>query len=287
MSNLPVELRGLPEPQVIQDISFETMLADLIGRFKMVAAQFGLDYDVDSLETDPAIILGQAFSFQHVQLRQRINEAVKAMMLPYAVGADLDVLANFYDVTRLVGETDIALRQRVVIEIKGRSAAGPADRYAAVALAVDADIRSVSVFTKGKSPVVYVAILTHSNGGVPSSFLLADVRTALNDKGVRVVSDRIEVIPAVKETVDVELKIWLLDGAPDTIVDQAPDALRLAWAERGGLGRDLTHSWIEAELMTQGVYRIELVDPVSDVVVDPNFAIALGNISVELVGRGY
>ena len=51
-------------------------------------------------------------------LRQRVNDAFKATLLGLAEGTDLDNLADFYDVARAAGETDVALRSRVIERIE-------------------------------------------------------------------------------------------------------------------------------------------------------------------------
>lgn len=287
MSKLPPELQGLPEPSIIEEISYETSLALLIARFKALAADVGFAFDADPLETDPVVIIAQAFSYEHVYYRQRVNDAVKAYLLPYSSGSDLDVLAAFYDVTRLTGETDMAVRERVVLELKGRSSAGPAERYEAVARSVSADIRTVKAFTVGKSPVVNIAVLSFSNGGQPSSELLSQVEAAVSADDVRVLNDRLVVVGAVRQVVDLHIKVWLLEGASETILDRMPSMLSDAWAEQGGLGRDLTESWVKFILMENGVYKVQMVTPATDAEVSSNFAIAIGDVTIENAGRAY
>ena len=77
----------------------------------------------------------EAAAYRETLLRARVNDAARANLLSFAATTDLDHLAGFYDVVRLDGETDAALRERVVLAIQGRSAAGPEERYAAVARA--------------------------------------------------------------------------------------------------------------------------------------------------------
>ncbi|MBY0400960.1 baseplate J protein, partial [Myxococcota bacterium] len=107
MSITQIDVSGLPPPNVIEEISFEEMLAasvaDLVARFPAIAG-------VIQLESEPARKLLEVGAFREMLVRSRINDAARAQLLAFAAGADLDHLAAFHDVTRLVGETDDRLR---------------------------------------------------------------------------------------------------------------------------------------------------------------------------------
>lgn len=106
MAELPAELANLPPPALVEVISYETRYAELRDRLLEIFTAAGLDYDVGALETDPAQILLQVSAYQDVLLRQRINEAIRSWFLAYATSGDLDVLAQWYDVARMLDETD-------------------------------------------------------------------------------------------------------------------------------------------------------------------------------------
>lgn len=57
-------------------------------------------------------------------LRQRVNEAARAVMVAYAVGGDLEQIGANYGVGRLPGETDTRLRHRVQRAFNRLAAAG-------------------------------------------------------------------------------------------------------------------------------------------------------------------
>src|SRR5690606_10837669 len=101
---------------------------------------------------------------------------------------------------------------------------------------------------------------------------------------VRMVTDTIEVVASVTETVDVSARIWLLPDAAGSLVADLVASLRADWASEGGLGFDLTPEWLIARLMKPGVQRVEIIAP-ARIVVPPYRALALGEINLELVGR--
>ncbi|KAB2859318.1 MAG: hypothetical protein F9K43_23975, partial [Bauldia sp.] len=108
MDILPPELASLPPPRLVEEIDYEARLAELRAKLATIFAAAGIDYDVADLETDPAQILLQVSAYEDMLLRQRINEAIRSWFLAYAEAGDLDVLAQWYDVSRLYGESDNA-----------------------------------------------------------------------------------------------------------------------------------------------------------------------------------
>ena len=103
----------LPDPQIIETLSFDTIFASLVSDFKSRNSE----YDA-LLYSDPGIKLLEVAAYREVLLRQRINDAFKATLLGLATGNDLDNLADFYNVSRATSETDTALRTRIVEKIK-------------------------------------------------------------------------------------------------------------------------------------------------------------------------
>ena len=116
MANLPDELAALPPPELIEELDYEARLALFVADLVTTMQAVGIDDDVDELESDPAKILLEVATFIDQNLRQRINEAMRANLLPFAYGGDLDILGQFYDAPRLVGESDEDYRYRTPIK---------------------------------------------------------------------------------------------------------------------------------------------------------------------------
>lgn len=287
MAELPAELANLPLPMIIEQIRYEDRYAAFRTQLVAIFAAAGIDYDVEDLETDPAQILLQTSSYSDLLLRQRINEAIRANLLAFANGSDLDHLAQFYDVERLTGEADPALRVRVVLAIRGRSTGGTEPRYRSVALGADPRVADAAVYTVGRDPTVHVAVFSIDNAGVADPALLAKVDAALQAPAVRMVNDRIVVAAASRVAMPVTANVWLLPETSASIVDQMKAKLTSAWAAQMGLGRDVTRSWLIANLMIDGVQKVEILAPVADVVVPFNQAAALGAITLNTIGRAY
>ena len=137
-----IDLSQLPKPTIIEELDFETILAEV--KVVMVAA-FPADKrsalaDALGLESEPQNIIAQALAYRELLLRQRINEGAAACMLSHSTGDDLDNIAANLDTERLtitpatdttdaVMEGDEALRLRAQAAFEGSiSPAAPAAR---------------------------------------------------------------------------------------------------------------------------------------------------------------
>lgn len=287
MSDLPAELADLPPPSLVEMVSYDARYAELQAKLVQIFADHGIAYDVEDLETDPAQVLLQVSAYQDVLLRQRVNEAIRSWFLAYATGGDLDVLAQWYDVARLAGESDAALKRRVVLAIQGRSPGGTEARYRSIALGASVRVADAAVYTVGRDPTIQVAVFSTDNAGVADALLLSKVDAALQAPAVRMVNDTIMVASAAQQVTDIAANVWLLPSAPESVLAQMEAGLRAAWGRDMLLGRDLTRSWLLAQLQIDGVQRVELVTPATDIDVPFNRAAALGAVTLEKMGRAY
>lgn len=282
MSITTLDIDGLPPPEIIETLSFEAILeaavADMVARFPAIAGTV-------VLESEPSRKLLEVAAFREMLARARVNDAARSQLLAFANGADLDHLAAFYDVTRLSGETDTALRARTILAVAGRSTGGTADRYRYVALSASVDVRDAIVWRDDLTPVVNVAVYSYAAGGVASDQLLGIVRNALNAPDVIMVNDTIAVRSAVTQTINVAADVWLLPETPMSVFDGLANNLRADFAAESGLGFDLTRAWLTARLMRAGVQRVAITAPVADVGVERYEAAALGTITLTYRGR--
>ena len=121
MSDTIIDLASLPTRTVIEQLSFEALLSRKLRQFLDIDPTFNA-----LLESDPAIKLLEADSYDELILRARINDAARARLLAFATRSDLDQLGAFYGVARLPGELDTPFRNRIRQAIMSRSAAGTA-----------------------------------------------------------------------------------------------------------------------------------------------------------------
>ncbi|BFM16267.1 baseplate assembly protein [Maricurvus nonylphenolicus] len=155
MSYTAVDLSQLPPPDIIEEISFEQVFAEMLDDLKARDSQY------DALvESDPAYAILQVAAYRETLLRQRQNESALAVMLAYSVGADLDNIGARFDVPRLlleegdpnavppvepVYEKDADYRLRIQLSQEGKSTAGPEGAYEFHARSADANVADVAI----------------------------------------------------------------------------------------------------------------------------------------------
>ncbi|TCU35455.1 baseplate J/gp47 family protein [Rhizobium azibense] len=291
---MTIDLSTLPAPAIIEELDYSAIAATYKVRFvqtweavRVAHPELNLPaYDVEMLETDLAVIISEAESYRDTVMRARINDAIKANLLAFARGSDLDHLAAFYDVIRLPGELDDRLAARVILAIQGRSTGGTEPRYKFVAMSVSIEVKDAIVYTIGRSPIIHIAIFSTDPDGVATPALLAAVDAAVQAKTVRMVNDTIVVASAVRTVVNLSANVWLLPDADIETLARAEANLRSAWAMAQTLGRDLVQTWWVAKLMIEGIHKIEPLSA-GDTVVQPSQAVSIGTVTLFLAGRDY
>jgi phage-related baseplate assembly protein len=282
MITTPIDLSQLPAPDIVEVVDFETLYAQ---RKAALIALYPADQQAAvaatlELESEPMAILLQENAYREVVLRQRINDAARAVMLAYATGADLDQRAATYDVERLVitpadldagtaavMESDTDLRKRVQLSIEGFSVAGPEGAYISHALAADGRVLDVAVKSPNPGEVL-VTILSRDGDGVAAADLLTAVAAALNADTVRPLTDEVTVQTAAVVTYQVEAVIFTFPGPDSAVVlAEAIAKLNAYIAECHRLGREVVISAIHAALHVAGVQRVELAQPAANIVI--------------------
>ena len=272
------DLASLPEPSVIEALSFDVILSELW-------AEFAVRYPQHSalLESDPAVKLLEVAAYRELLLRNRINAAAKASLLAFATGSDLDHLAAFYGVARLADESDEALRLRTRQRIIGFANGGGAAHYRYWALSASPEVADVEVDSPEPGQV-RISVLAKGEGVVPDALLDA-VRAVVLRDDIRVLTDTITVVPAELIPVTVTARLWLYPDAPFETVKAIQDVFIPTLAAHAGLGWDLTRSWVIGQLQRPGVHKVELRSPTTDIKTVANQAVRLAALNIEFAGR--
>lgn len=276
-----LDLDALPAPVVVQELAFETIFVSKLRRLIAIDAKFSA-----LVESDPAIKLLEAASYDEMLLRQRINTAARARLLAFAAGSDLDQLAAFYGVTRLAGELDQSLKTRVRAAIMSRSAAGTADQYRFAGLSASTEVADIAVDSPAGGQV-RVSVLSTLGDGTPSDALLATVRAVVTSTSVRALGPSITVVPAEIILFDVVGDVYLTPTAPASTFDALETLLRTKFAAVRGLGFNVAPSWVTAAIQVGGVQRLALTSPAAQIVIAPNQCATLRTVDLEMAGRDY
>lgn len=267
-----IDLSRLPAPNVIEPLDFETILAEQLADLQERDPTYaGLQ------ESDPAMKVLQVTAYRELKVRQRINEAARAVMLAYAMDADLDHLGSLMDVPRLqitpanpdkgtdaVMESNEDYRRRIQLAPQGLSVAGPEGAYVFHALSADGRVRNATATSPSPAHVV-VTILSREGDGTASQDLIDIVTARLYEDGVRPLTDFVEVRSAQIERYQIRATLYSFAGPDSTVVEiEALKRVQQYAKEAHQLGRVPTLSGIDAALVVAGVERVKLATPNDD-----------------------
>ena len=299
MSEL-VDLSKLEAPKVLEELNFETLLAERKAEFIALFPQEERPFwQVRlKLESEPITKLLQEVVYLQLLERSRINQAAQATMLAYATGTDLDVIAANFNVQRQVVqvennsvtpkipavlEDDTSLRLRTQLAFEGLSVAGPRSAYIFHALSAHSEVADVSVVSPEPAHVT-VTILSRIGQGTASEQVLKAVREKLNDENIRPIGDRVTVQSAVIQHYEIRAKLHLYRGPEsEPIKAEALKKLTAYTEEKRRLGRDISLSGIYAALHLEGVQRVELLAPTTDIVLPSSKSAYCTGINLEIV----
>ena len=277
--SLAPELAGLPTPQVLETLRFETVFDALLRDFQVRYPQYSA-----LLASDPAIKLIEVAAYRELLLRARINEAARANLLAFAVGNDLEHLGAFYGVSRLPQEQDEPLRRRIRARIMGFANAGGAAHYRYWALSASPEVADVAVDSPGPGRVRISVLPTGHSDTVPEA-LLETVRATVLRDDVQVLTDTVEVVPVSLVPVTVSAQIWLYPDTPMAVFDGLAPRLTRELAQAAVLGWDLTQSWLIGQLQQPGVHKVALIHPDADIRIHSTQAVRLTDVQLTFAGR--
>jgi len=288
-----VDLSRLPMPEVIEQIDYETLLAAM--RAALQARLPGFDA---WLESDPIVKLLEVAAYREMGLRQQFNDRARSVMLAYALGgADLDHLGALFGVKRRLldsgdpakqqparYESDVDFRRRITLAPERFSVAGPEGAYIYHALGAHADVLDTSVASPQPGQVQVHVLSRHGDGSADTALLTA-VNSALNADHVRPLTDYVTVASAQIVAYDIEASITTYAGPDASVVlAQSQQRAQRYAAANHRLGRDVTRSALFAALHSEGVQRVILHQPVTDLLLNRQQAAFCTGITLNYAG---
>lgn len=279
-----IDLSLLPAPNVVEPLDYEAILAERKARLLELTAEAdrpALEAAL-ALESEPITKLLEENTLRELTLRQRINEACRAVMLAYAVGADLDQIGGNYNVSRLLvdagdatavppvpatWEPDSDFRKRILLSLEGYTTAGSTESYIYHAMSADGDVKDAAAVSPAPGEVT-VYVLSRTGDGTASEALLNAVTAAVDAEHVRPMTDQVTVLSAAIVTYTIEAALVVANG-PDAQVLQAAAlaAVQQYVADTHRLGLDVPLSGIYRALHQPGVLRVDLTLPAANIVV--------------------
>lgn len=302
MSEL-VDLKKLPAPKVVQELSYETLLTQRKEKFLSLQESDEMRQHWQArlqLESEPVVKLLEENAYLELLLRTNINESAKAVMLAYATGSDLDQLGALFGIKRLIiqaedlnahppipakYEDDERFRTRIQMSLEGLTTAGSRASYEFHALSTSAKIKDVDV-TSPTAGTVKVAILSTEGQGTADGDLIKAVKEQLNAEHIRPLTDTVLVESAVILTYEIHATITLYPSVLESVVmGNVNQAIASYVNKQHSLGIDINRSGIYAALHQEGVQNVKLTKPMDDLIVQPHQAAYCTQIQVSLGGR--
>lgn len=256
--------------------------ADIFSRW--LARLRELDPEFDALvESDPTYKQGEVNAYQLTLAFQRVNDAVRAVFLASAKGADLDQLGAAFNVQRFVItpadpdavppvdavlEDDNAFRERIQLSWAQLNTAGARNAYRFHAKSVDEDVLDADAYgpeTHGKPGEVDVYVLSRTGDGTASEVLLKAVNRRLSADEIRPLTDFVSVKSALIASYEVTAELDIPEG-PDaqTVLTNATDVLRAYTLLSHRIKALVPLSAVYAALQQSGVTRVRLLSPIAD-----------------------
>lgn len=261
-----IDLSRLPAPDLVEPLDFETLLesrkAALLAHWP--EAERPAIAERLALESEPLTKLLQESAYRELLLRQRINDAGRAVLVAFARGADLDQLLALLQVQRLASEPDDAYRQRALMSVFAYATAGPAEAYRYHARSAHPEVRDARC-DRPAPGTVRVTVLSQVGDGNPAAELLQAVERALTADDVRPLNDQVLVHPAAVLHYRVHARLHHGPGATvEPLLEAARAALQRYTREQHRIGAAIRLSGLYAALHQPGLQRVELLEPTWD-----------------------
>lgn len=214
---------------------------------------------------------------------QRVNDAVRAVFLASARGADLDQLGAAFNVSRLVinpgdpdavppvdpvYEDDDAFRERIQLSWAQLNTAGARNAYRFHAKSADNDVLDADAYgpeTHNRPGEVDVYVLSRTGNGQAGPILIETVMNTLSADEVRPLTDFVSVKSASIASYTVKAELEIPDG-PDaqTVLENAISTLTSYTQLSHRINAIVPLSAIYSALQQPGVSRVKLLSPTAD-----------------------
>lgn len=265
-----------------------------------------LDPEFDALvESDPAYKQGEVNAYQLTLAFQRVNDAVRAVFLASARGADLDQIGANFNVKRYVItpadpdavppvdaelEEDDAYRERIQLSWAQLNTAGARNAYRFHARSADADVLDADAYgpeDHSRPGEVDVYVLSRTGDGTAPQTLLDKTAANLSADEVRPLTDFVSVKSALIQRYSITAELEIPDG-PDaqTVLDNAISVATSYAALSHRINTVIPLSAIYAALQQPGVVRVRLASPAADIEAEMGKAPWCQAINVTIKGAG-
>lgn len=280
-----MDLQTLPAPRVVEELSFEAILAAAKADFaERMRPHLPAINDILALESDPVVKLLESHAYRELLFRARVNDAARAHLLAFATGADLDHLAALFGVLRMPGETDERLRTRLQLRVAALGAQGTREHYEFHAMTASPLVRAAQASQPQPGSVLVMLWVADQAQAQAVRQLVAD---ALNADNARMLGVALSVAVAVPRPIAITARITRTRSAPANLMQQLADRLTAAFNGMGTMAASVARSYITTVLHVEGVHAVDYPDAAAPQQLTP---IAVGEYpalgAVQLIDAG-
>lgn len=255
-----IDLARLPAPDAVVPAAYESIVvqrkADLVARVR--ALDPGLADEIAAvltLESEPLTKDVEVGAYRELLVYQRINEAVRAVLLPTSIGADLDNLCARLGVERMVtsagvAESDADLRYRYMLALEAFSVAGPEGAYEFHARSAHPEVKDAACYGPQSGLVdpgqTMTVVLSREGDGTASLEVTDAVLAKLSHEDTVPDTDEVQVVAAIIVPYAISYHLEVRPGADaDLIVAAARAALTSYAADCHRIGRVIALSALD------------------------------------------
>lgn len=293
-SSVQLDLSRFPPPLAIRDVDHAVFMAERLERLEFHLAELGVPFNVSSLASDPAVAQQRGDAWRELRAVSSINDAVRAGLIAFAVGADLEHLAAFYGLSRRVivpatesspaaMEGDDELRRRTLLAPEAFATAGTEGGYEFHALTADTRVLNANVWSPGPGEVA-VALQAREGVGAAPADVVGAVRAQLHRRDIKPLTDVVSVRSVTTHDYAISVRVYVRPGPdPVAVHTLVQDGLAAMAAARRLPARDVPLSAIIAAAMTGPVDRVVVMEPPADIVRENGELAVCTGISVEVL----
>lgn len=293
-----IDLSNVPVPDAIRGLDYEAILSERISDLLRRLQEAGIPYDVEGLETDPAVILQQEDAYREFLQLAAINDAVRAVMLASSWGTNLDALGATFGVKRAVVtpgnpnaappvppvmESDDRYRRRIQLAPEAFATTGSRDAYAFHALSAHAGVLDVSVLNHATGALQpgEIAVVILPASAEQTGEIVEAVRNRLMRDDVKPLTDAVEIRIAEPVVTDITATLRIKRGPdPQVIKAAAMKRLDAYLARQRRVGEVVALSGIYGALQTDDVERVVLTAPSADVQPGADEVVIVGTVAL-------
>lgn len=236
-----LDLSAYPVADILDPVDFETSLAgikaDFQARWDVLASAKGLpSFDVLMLESEPVVLIIEAFAYREMILRAHVNDKARSLTLSGAAGAALDHIGMTYyrRTQRLNGEDDETFRARIAVAPEAWSSAGPEGAYVFFGYGASPDILDLAVYSVDEGAalpaVIRFAVLSKTGDGTASGGLITAIRQAMAKRDRVPTADHIIGQTATRVDYAIAVELSVAPGVAHQPLIDAATARLTAWS---------------------------------------------------------